>query len=88
MSKIKIELSTEDFISIIHGAAKSSCWFDKETDSELWHLHCCDYGEPIVNILKQINLNEIKDRDYRKYAKSILRTYESEYKELLEDAKN
>lgn len=88
MAKIKVELSVEDFISLVHGAAKSSCWFDKETESELWELHCCDYGQPIVNILKQVDINEIKDRDYRKYAKSILRTYENDYKELLENDKN
>lgn len=39
-------------------------------------------------VIKQVDLNEIKDRDYRKYAKSILRTYENEYKELLENAED
>lgn len=84
MEKIKVELPLEDFISLIHGAAKSSCWFDTEAESELWELDCCDYGQPIVNALKQVDLNGIKDRDYRKYAKSILRIYENEYKKIEE----
>lgn len=70
---VSLTLSEEDLISIIFAAAQSSCAFDqKQIEHNLWHLHCCDYNEPLYKAVKQIDLESIKDTDTKDFLEKLL----------------
>lgn len=56
---ITITLDEELLTALVFAAAQSSCGFNRNTlqENQLWHLHCCDYNEPVYEVAKQINLD-------------------------------
>lgn len=68
-----ITLEESDLIALLHATAHRSCGYDKNTiENNLWHLHCCDYNEPIYKVVKQIDLSEVADDDHKEWVKRIL----------------
>lgn len=80
---ITIKLDEEMLIALIFAAAQSSCGFNRNTlrENQLWHLHCCDYNEPVYEVAKQINLNVIQDENYRAYFQEVKAKGEKYYSE-------
>ncbi|VGS13645.1 hypothetical protein [Streptococcus pyogenes] len=38
----------------------------------MWHLDCCDYNQPIYEVLKQINIDDIQDSYNKDYLKEVI----------------
>lgn len=74
MSKITITLEDNELTELIFAAAQSSCAFDRNSlkERQMWHLHCCDYNHSINEVLKQINLDDIEDLDYKEYLETAI----------------
>ncbi|HER3762576.1 TPA: hypothetical protein VKG55_001398, partial [Streptococcus pyogenes] len=53
MSHITITLEEDMLVNLIFAAAQSSCGFDRNIikENQMWHLHCCDYNQPIYEVL-------------------------------------
>ena len=74
MSKITITFEDDVLTELIFAAAQSFCGFNRNClkERQMWHLHCCDYNQPINEVLKQINLDDIEDIDYKEYLKEAI----------------
>lgn len=70
---ITIQLDEELLTVLVFAAAQSSCGFNRNTlrENQLWHLDCCDYNEPVYEVAKQINLDDIQDESYRAYFQEV-----------------
>lgn len=81
--KQTIHLDEENLIALIYAAAQGSCGFDKQQlpYEHLEHLHCCDYNEPIYEVLKQIDLAKIEEDTNKTYLQKLL----AKGKELYDD---
>lgn len=88
-NKITIELAEDDLIALLHGCAQSSCGYNRDhVEDDMWHLHCCEYNEPIKRTVKQIDSAKLKDKENKKYIEKLQNEADlMEYleKEYLED---
>lgn len=91
-NKITIELTEDDLIALLHGCAQSSCAFNRNhVQDDMWHLHCCEYNEPIKRTIKQIDSVPFEDNEHRTYIERLKKEVDlMEYleKEYLEDLEN
>ncbi|HEK9983377.1 TPA: hypothetical protein TT553_000194 [Streptococcus equi subsp. zooepidemicus] len=74
MSHITITLEEDILVNLIFAAAQSSCGFDRNIikENQMWHLDCCDYNQPIYEVLKQINLDDIQESYNKDYLKEVI----------------
>ncbi|WP_449454424.1 hypothetical protein [Streptococcus suis] len=86
---ITIQLDEELLTALVFAAAQSSCGFNRNTlrENQLWHLHCCDYNEPVYEVAQQINLDDIQDESYRAYFQEVKAKGDKYYSEVEEDEK-
>lgn len=84
-TKITIELEEDEIVGLIHGCAQSSCAFNRNhVEENLWHLHCCDYNEPIKRTIKQIDSASFEYNENRMYIERLQK--ETDLMEHLEKA--
>ncbi|WP_029185822.1 hypothetical protein [Streptococcus suis] len=81
---ITITLDEELLTALVFAAAQSSCAFDRNAlkENQLWHLHCCDYNEPVHEVAKQIDLDDIQDESYRAYFQEVKAKGDKFYSEV------
>ncbi|HFR3750158.1 hypothetical protein ACTGXK_08090 [Streptococcus suis] len=86
---ITIQLDEELLTALVFAAAQSSCGFNRNTlqENQLWHLHCCDYNEPVYEVAKQINFDDIQDESYRAYFQEVKAKGDEYYSEEEENEK-
>ncbi|CYU52312.1 TPA: hypothetical protein U1628_000217 [Streptococcus suis] len=81
---ITITLDEELLTALVFAAAQSSCVFDRNAleENQLWLLHCCDYNEPVYEVAKQINIDDIQDESYRSYFYEVKAKGDKYYSEV------
>ncbi|HEP1845042.1 TPA: hypothetical protein VCA72_002237 [Streptococcus suis] len=82
---ITIQLDEELLTALVFAAAQSSCSFNRNVlqENQLWQFHCCDYNEPVYEVAKQINLDDIQDESYRAYFQEVKAKGDKYYSEEL-----
>ncbi|HEM3628883.1 TPA: hypothetical protein U1C31_001146 [Streptococcus suis] len=86
---VTIQLDEELLTALVFAAAQSSCGFNQNIlqENQLWHLHCCDYNEPVYEVAKQINIDDIEDESYRAYFQEVKAKGDKYYSEVEENEK-
>lgn len=65
-----IALDSEDLASILLTLSKASCGYC-DVPQDMWHLHCCDYNESVYRIVKQVNLENVDEGEYREFVRTL-----------------
>ncbi|WP_373792227.1 hypothetical protein [Jeotgalibaca porci] len=82
MNKITITLVEYDLIALLHAAAQQSCGYGSNAiEKTLPEFHCCDYNEPIYELVKQIRLLDLEDTDYMAYVEEVKAVAQEDFKE-------
>ena len=82
MNKITITLDEYDLIALLYAAAQQSCGFGSHAIvKNLPEFHCCDYNEPIYELVKQIRPWDFEDVDYMFYVEEVKEVAQRDFEE-------
>ncbi len=82
MNKITITLDEYDLIALIHAAAQQSCGYNNHhIEKELPEFHCCEYNEPIYELVKQIRPLDLEVTDYMAYVEEVKAVAQKDFEE-------
>ena len=82
MNKITITLNEYDLIALLYAAAQQSCGFGRHAiEKTLPEFDCCEYNEPIYELVKQIRPWDFEDVDYMFYMEEIKAVAQRDFEE-------
>lgn len=82
MNKITITLDEYDLIALLYAAAQQSCGYNNHhIEKELPEFHCCEYNEPIYELVKQIRPWDFEDVDYMFYVEEVKAVAQKDFEE-------
>lgn len=82
MNKITITLDEYELIAILYAVCQESCGYNNHhIEKELPEFHCCEYNEPIYELVKQIRPLDLEDADYMAYVEEVKAVAQRDFKE-------
>ena len=82
MNKITITLDEHDLIALLYAAAQQSCGYGSHAiEKTLPEFDCCEYNEPIYDLVKQIRPLDLEDADYMAYAEEVKAVAQKDFEE-------
>ena len=82
MNKITITLDEYDLIALLYAAAQQSCGYGSHAiEKTLPEFDCCEYNEPIYELVKQIRTLDLEVTDYIAYVEEVKAATQKDFKE-------